>query len=89
MDPHRRVRGTRAPRDEDDPRTARELPVCVGHVRGAALLPAHDETDPRITEGVERGEKALARNAEDRVDAVDAELVDEDPASRPHVSSPA
>ena len=63
------------------PGPARELPVGVGHVRGAALVAAGDEADGAVEERVEHGEVALARDAEREVGAVERELVDEDPAA--------
>ena len=41
------------------------------------------EPDRRVVEAVEHREEALARNAEDRVGAVDDELVDEELAAVP------
>ena len=70
----------RTARDEGDPGLAGQLAVGLGHVGRAAFLAADDVAD-RVALGVERVERreiALARNAEDRVGAVDAQLVDQD-----------
>ena len=77
---HARVGRARPARHEADARPAGEFAVGVGHVGGAALLPAHDEADllARVIERVEHGEIALARHAVGRVDAVDEELIDQD-----------
>jgi hypothetical protein len=55
--------------------------VRLGHHRGAAFLAAHREVDLRVVQCVEHREVALARHAEHVVDAVDAQLVHEDPAA--------
>jgi hypothetical protein len=41
-----------------------------------------DEADPRIVQRVERGQVALAGDAEDQLDAVKLELIDQDLAAR-------
>ena len=82
--PPERVRRARAARDDADPGAAGQLPVRVGHVRRAHLVPADDVADRRVVQRVEHREVALARHAEGEVDAVQLELVDEDPAARPH-----
>ena len=71
----------RAAGDESHAGSSGHLAVGVGHVGDPALLPAHDQVDlGRVVERVEHGEKALARNGEDAVAALDPELVDEDSA---------
>ncbi len=82
VDAARRVRRARPARDEADPRAAGQLAVRVGHVRGADLVAADDEADRRVVERVEHREVALAGDAEDEIDAVQLELVDEDLAAR-------
>ena len=77
MHADRRVRRAGPARDEADARPAGELAVGVRHVRGAGLVAARDQADRRVVEAVEHREEALARDAEDRVGAVDDELVDE------------
>jgi hypothetical protein len=86
VNPDRGVRGARPARDEGDAGPPGELAVGLGHVRRPALLPAYDEPDrvARVAERVERREVALSRNAEDRVDPVDPELVDEDAPAGSH-----
>jgi hypothetical protein len=46
-------------------------------------VPARDESHRGLVEPVEHGEEALAGHAEDRVGAVDDELVDEELAAVP------
>ena len=72
-------------RDHADARPTCELAVGIGHVRCADLVTAGDEPDRRVVEGIEHGQVALARHAEGDVHPVHDELVDEEPASRPHV----
>ena len=79
------VRRAGAAGDHADARPAGELAVGVGHVRGADLVAAGDEADRRVVERVEHGQVALAGHAEGDVHPVDDELVDEEPAARPHV----
>ncbi len=82
-----RLRRARATRDEADPGAAGELAVRLRRVRGSLLVAAGDEPDRRVVERVEHGQEALARQAEGEVDAVQLELVDEDPAAAPHCGS--
>ena len=66
--------------DEADAGLAGELAVGLRHVGRAAFLAADDVAD-RVALGVKRVERreiALAGHAEDRVGAVDAQLVDQD-----------
>ena len=79
----RRVAGAGPAGDHDDARPPGELAVGFRHVGGAAFVPAGDRRDgvARGVERVEGGEIALARYAEDGVDAVDAQRVDQDPAT--------
>ena len=83
MQPRRGVAGAGTPRDHDHPGPPGELAAGFRHVRGAALVPAGDGGDriARVVEGVEDREIALARHAEDGVDAVDPEGIDQDPAA--------
>jgi hypothetical protein len=88
VDADRGVRRPGPPRDEADARTPRQLPVGLGHVRRARLVPADDELDTRVAQGVEDGQVALPGDAEGDVDPVQLELVDEDaPAAADHSSS--
>ena len=80
-----RVRRAGATRDHADAGTAGELAVGVGHVGRADLVTTRDEADRRVVERVEHGQVALAGHAEGEVHPVDHELVDEEPAARPHV----
>ncbi len=66
MDADGGVRSAGPARDEHHARPAGQLAERVGHVGGAAFLPAHDELQPvgGVVEGVQHGEVALAGNAE-------------------------
>ena len=78
------VGGTGAAGDHGDAGPSGELAPGCRHHRRAALLTADDEADlGRVVQRVQDLEIALARHAEDRVDALQAELVDEDPAPGP------
>ena len=68
-------------RDEADPRPSRELPERLGHVGRAGLVPARDVADGAVDQAVEDVDVALAGNPEREVDAVERQLVDEDPAA--------
>ena len=78
------LRRARPARDEADTRPPRQLPVRLGGVGGALLVATGDEADRRVVERVEHGQVALAGEAEREVDAVQLELVDEDPPAVPH-----
>ena len=79
----RRVACAGTTRHHDDAGPAGELAVGFRHVRGAAFVPARDCRDgaARVVEGIEGGEIALARHAEDGVHAVYSERVDQHPAA--------
>ena len=66
------VGGARAARDEADARPAAELALRLGHERRAAFLAAGDEADALavLVKAVEHRQVALARHAEDGVDAL-------------------
>ena len=68
-------------RHEADTGPAGQLAVRLGHVRGARLVPGYHEPDRSVPKSVENRDVALARNAERDLDAVEDELVDEDPCS--------
>ena len=72
-------------RHEADAGAAGELAVGLRHHRRAALLAADGDVDRGVVQRVEHGEVALARHAEEVIDAVDDELVDEDLAAGPGV----
>ena len=74
------------------PRVTKQTPGPAGHLAdrlrhhgGAALLPADGDADIAVVEGVERGEVALARHAEDMAHAVNAQLVDQDLGGGPRI----
>ena len=67
---------------EGDAGAAGHLAVGVGHVGNPAFLPADDGVDlGRVMKRVEHREETLARHREDAVAALNAKLVDEDPAA--------
>ena len=81
------VGGAGAAGDHGDAGPAGELALGGRHHRRPALLAADDEADlGRVVQRVQHLEIALARHAEDGVDALEAQLVDEDPARRSCVS---
>jgi hypothetical protein len=77
----RRVGGTGAARDEADAGLAGELALRLGHHGRAAFLAAHGHVDGRVVQRVEHGQKAFAGHAEELLDAVGDELVDQDLAA--------
>ena len=83
VEPDRRVAGARPTGDHDHAGPPGELAVGFRHVGGATLVPTGDGRDraARIVQCVERREVALARHAEDGVDAVNCEGVDQDAAA--------
>jgi len=66
-------------RHEAQARSTAELALRLGHVARAALLPTGDEADAiaMLVEAIERGEEALAGNAEDGVRALREQRFDE------------
>ena len=74
-----RVARARAARHEAQARPAGELALRLGHVARPALVAAGDEADARavLVEAVERGEEALARDAEDGARALRDQGLDE------------
>ena len=74
------IGGAGTARDEGDAGLSGQFSVSLRHVGGAALLAADDVADG-VALGVQRvegGQVALAWHPEDRVGAVDAQLVDQD-----------
>ena len=74
-----RVGGTGAARHEADAGAARELALRLGHEGRAALLPAGDEADlaAMLVEAVEHREIALAGHAEDGIDTLRDQRLDQ------------
>ena len=73
---------SRPARDEGDSGTTGHLPVRVGHIGDAALLPADGKVDLGcIVQRVEDGEEAFARDREDAIASLDPKLIDEDAAT--------
>src|SRR5437870_2906388 len=85
VDADRRVRRPRTARDQRDAGPPAELAVGVGHVRGAALVPADDEADTvaRVVQPVQHRQMALARDAEDVVHALDEQALHQDLPAAP------
>ena len=73
--------------DEQHPGLPGQLAVGLGHVRGAALLPADDEGEPvpQVVQAVEHRQVALARHAERHLHALRHKSVGEDPAAVPRL----
>ena len=80
MHADRSVRRSRAAGDHRDARTAGELRVRIGHVRGAAFLATDDEAHAIAVavQPVEHREIAFAGNAEHGVDALTDQGVGDD-----------
>ncbi len=77
VDAGRRIGGAGAAGDEADAGLAGQAALAVGHHRGAAFLAADDGADRRIVQRVEHREIGFARHAEDAIDAVGFERVDD------------
>src|SRR5215468_1413885 len=96
MDADAGVAGAGAARHEADARPAGQLAVGFGHECGPALLPRADQphatVTARLVQRVEHRDIALARHAEDRVDAVNEQLIDQNLGAgtryRNHVDAP-
>src|SRR6516225_6922534 len=71
------MRSSRSTADHADTRCPRQLSMCLRHVCRGALVPANDESDLilRVAERVKHRKKALARNAEDRVQSLNAQSI--------------
>ncbi|MND46572.1 hypothetical protein D3C80_374480 [compost metagenome] len=80
---HRGVGGARPAGHEADAGLAGQLAVGLGHVGGAAFLPADDQVDgfAGVVQGIEDGEVAFTGNAEGALDTVDAQGIDQDLAA--------
>ena len=75
----RGIGGARPARDEADAGPAGRLADRFRHHRRGAFVPADGERDiGMIVKGVERGQIAFARHAEDMAHAMDRQLIDED-----------
>ena len=71
------VGGRRARGDHGHARPTRHVGVALGHVAGALLVAHEDVADRAVEERVVHGQDAPARQAEDRVDALHLEGLDE------------
>ena len=79
------ARLARADRARADARRgpAGQLPVRLGHERGAALVAGGDDPDPGVAERIEQPEERLAGDRERVADAGRAQGVGDEPADRP------
>ena len=64
------------------PGTAGRLAHRLRHHRGAALLPAYGNGNIAVMKRVDRGQIAFARHAEHMLDAVNAQLIDQNLGGR-------
>ena len=79
MHPDRGMGRARTAGDHADARLAGQLAVGLGHVGGSGLVAAGDDLNlvAHVGEGVEHGQIAFARHAEDAIDAVHDEGFDD------------
>ena len=75
MDAGRGIGGARPARDEADAGPSGRLADRFRHHGGAAFLPADRDRELAVVKGVEDGQIAFARHAEDMGDAVDHQLI--------------
>jgi hypothetical protein len=75
------VGGAGTARHEAHAGPAGELALGLGHHGRAAFLAAYRDVDGRVVQGVEHGQEAFARHAEELLHAVEDELVDQDLAA--------
>ena len=78
VDARRRVGGAGAAGDEADAGPSRGLAVGFCHDRGAALVAANGDGDVTVVQRIERGDVALARDAEHVPHPMNHQLVDQD-----------
>ena len=83
VDPDREVRGTYAPGPHARRRAAGELPVGIGHERGAVLMAGCDDPDAGVLDALEQAQEALARHGERKADTRRAERIGDEAAHRP------
>ena len=81
------VGGAGAARDEADAGLAGQLALAIGHHRRAAFLAADDGADRRIVQRVEHGKIAFAGHAEDALDAVGFQRLDDQLSAGFHSSA--
>ena len=78
MEAGRRIGGPGPTRDEADAGPAGRFAACLRHDCSAALMTADGDGDVAVVKCIERGDVALAGNAEYMAHAMDEELVDQD-----------
>ena len=81
MDAMRGVGRARPARHEADSRPPGQPPLGQRHHRRAGFLAADRHLDARIVERVERCEEKLTGNAVDALNALNDELIDENPSA--------
>ena len=77
------VGGAGAAGHHGDAGAAGEPGARIRHHGGPTFLPAHRQGDRGVVQGVEHGKIAFARHAEDMLDPLGHQLVDEDAAAGP------
>jgi hypothetical protein len=77
VDAGRGVGRARPARHEADAGLPGQPSLAIGHHRGAAFLAADDGVDPGVVQSVEYGQIAFARHAENALDAVGFEGLDD------------
>jgi hypothetical protein len=77
MDTRRSIRSTRAARDKADTRSTGNLADRFRHHGGAAFMTANGNGDAAVAKRIQNRKKALTGNAEDMLDAIDQELIDQ------------
>ena len=83
VDPDGEIGGADRARREARGRPTGQLPVGLGHERGAALVPRRDDPDPGVAERVEQAEERLARNGERVAHAGGPQGVGDEPPDGP------
>jgi hypothetical protein len=68
--------------DETDAGTAGRFAYGLGHHRRPALLPTYGDGDVAVVKRIDDGEIAFARHAEHVLDAVNAQLIDQNLGGR-------
>ena len=77
VDAGRRIGGARTARDEANAGPAGKLALAIGHHRRSAFLAADDGADRRIVQRIEHRQIGFSGHAEDTLDAVCFERVDD------------
>src|SRR5689334_7058528 len=80
------IAGAGSPRDEADAGAAGELAVGICHISGAAFLAAYDQPDfaAHVVKRIKHRKEAFSGHREDRVRAMNPELIDHKLAASAH-----